>query len=280
MLIDQYLKYFKDINYRFHKASLVGELADFETPESSKNFEDQWTDLKEIHWGHPGLQYQSLFERFNLDIDYFKDKIVADIGCGNGRVGELVCGKAAVYVGYEPSNAIHVFDRLLRDKNNENAILVKSEFNSPPSLKYDVILCWGVLHHVENPEFLFDQMVKALSSNGEMLLFIYHPGFSRRGLFSNFFSGMPLNFRKLYCHDISALIDNLQSRSPEAHTELLNHSFRGNYASSALTHFQYYDGISPQYHWDLSKYLKGWASSSDCFCEYTAPGCYKVRRLK
>lgn len=278
MLINDYKKYFTDMSYHFNDGSLIGELADFETPESSINFEDEWTDLREIHWGHPGHQYQCLFERFNLEVDYFQNKLVAEIGCGNGRIGELGCDQAATYVGFEPSSAIHVFDQILQDKGKQNAVLIKSEFKSPPGINYDIVLCWGVLHHVADPEALFGQMANALSSDGEMLLFIYHHGFARRGLFSNFFSGMPLSFKKSYCHDISALIDNLQSRSPEAHAELLKHSFRGNYASSELTYFQYYDGISPRYHWDLEDSVFSWSLDLGCSCVEVSDGCYIIRK--
>lgn len=278
MLTDACKKSFSKIAYTFRDGSLIGELKNFQTPESSLNFEDEWTDLKEIHWKHPGHQYQCLFERFNLNLDYFQDKVVAEIGCGNGRIGELACERAATYVGYEPSDAIDVFDKRLQEKQKENVVLIKSEFKTPPDITYDVVLCWGVLHHVEAPETLFRHMIEALSSDGEILLFIYHPGFARRGLFSNYFSGMPIAFKKAYCKDLSALIDNLQSRSPEAQVELLNHSFRGNYASSELTYFQYYDGISPRYHWDLNELVYTWSNLVGFECALVSPGCYRINR--
>ena len=68
------------------KILIDSKLKSFEYVDS---FGFEWTNIdgyasKEV------MSHGHIFGRFLLSPDYFQGKVVADIGCGNGRIGRLV----------------------------------------------------------------------------------------------------------------------------------------------------------------------------------------------
>src|SRR6188472_3918523 len=74
----------------------------------TESFGFEWTRIDGFA-GKEVLSHGHIFGRFMLPRDYFAGKAVADIGCGNGRIGRLIAPLTDSYVGIDLSEAIYAF---------------------------------------------------------------------------------------------------------------------------------------------------------------------------
>jgi len=107
---------------------------------------------------------------------YLADKTaILDGGCGNGRVTALlssVAASGAVVTGID-LNADQVAAANLSEADNvrvQNADLLGDLSGLGP---FDFIYCQEVLHHTENPQGGFDNLVSRLAPGGEIAIYVY-----------------------------------------------------------------------------------------------------------
>lgn len=96
----------------------------------------------------------------------FRDKDIADVGCGAGSFLDLVKGMAARSVGIEPmkeykSYLINTFDAYYPSTEEFS----KSEFG-----KIDLITCFAVIEHVSDPLSFLKSLKTSLKSTGRLCL--------------------------------------------------------------------------------------------------------------
>lgn len=85
--------------------------------------------------------------------DIFRNKIVADIGCGGGSFLDFVSGAAAKTIGIEPSS---LYREQLVQKGHDTYAYA-SQANADYKGAVDVITSFDVIEHVDNPlDFLKD----------------------------------------------------------------------------------------------------------------------------
>ena len=95
-----------------------------------------------------------------------------DYGCGEGWTAAVAADQAATVVGYDPTPS-PVWETLIRD----NLKFATSPGNGP----YDIILCYDVLDHVEEPQAeVMARLHRLLSPEGVLYLRL-HPWTSRHG---------------------------------------------------------------------------------------------------
>lgn len=100
---------------------------------------------------------------------------ILDAGCGNGRVTALLASIAArstKVIGID-LNADKVAEENLRELDNvsiQNADLLGDISNIG---KFDFIYCQEVLHHTEDPQRGFENLVSLLTSDGEIAIYVY-----------------------------------------------------------------------------------------------------------
>jgi 2-polyprenyl-3-methyl-5-hydroxy-6-metoxy-1,4-benzoquinol methylase len=107
-----------------------------------------------------------------LDIKYFKDKKVLDIGCGTGTICLYLASKGSSVLGVDISrNAIK-----LANINSRNLGLVdkvkflladftKMQING----KYELIVCSELLEHVKDHKAVLGKIYKLLKKNGHVI---------------------------------------------------------------------------------------------------------------
>ncbi|MAA79100.1 MAG: hypothetical protein CL916_07545 [Deltaproteobacteria bacterium] len=106
----------------------------------------------------------------------FLGKTVLDLGCGYGRHSYY----SALY-GAEVLCVDNSLDALLSTRENtsklvhRHLILADARFLPFRSGVCDIIYCYGLLHHVEDPEIVMEEMDFALSSGGALSLWVYGP---------------------------------------------------------------------------------------------------------
>ena len=91
---------------------------------------------------------------------YFKDKVVADVGCGNAIGTSLISIDAKMVFAIDPRLAGYVDKPFIylevcgdKGRNKKNIVWVAEKFN-PQNINYkiDVVTLVEVFEHIENPE--------------------------------------------------------------------------------------------------------------------------------
>lgn len=92
----------------------------------------------------------------------FKGKYVLDAGCGIGRNSywALNFGAKKVIAFDYDRNTIAVAKRNLLQFKNAHAEF-RSIYEMPYSQQFDITMCIGVLHHLENPHFALKNLVRS-----------------------------------------------------------------------------------------------------------------------
>lgn len=110
-----------------------------------------------------GMQYIDDFLSFIKETNrgIFKKKIL-EIGCGNGALLRMMRYHGAEVVGLEPSGR-----KVAKPSNNNKSAIIR-EFYPSQSLtgKFNIIMHYGVLEHVEDPDFFLESHRGNLEAGG------------------------------------------------------------------------------------------------------------------
>ena len=140
-----------------------------------KDFDNQWKlqgELNDDYWASD----QILFDQFSnlFSIQEVKDKIIADVGAGTGRVLKTLIKYAPKKIyAIEPSSA-GVTEISKNLKNNENLSIVQSDglkFKTPELC--DIIFSLGVIHHIKHPTDVLKNIKNNLKSKGKIVIWVY-----------------------------------------------------------------------------------------------------------
>jgi len=140
-----------------------------------KDFDNQWKlqgELNDDYWASD----QILFDQFAnvFSIEEVKDKIIADVGAGTGRVIKtLIKYDPKKIYAIEPSSTgvIEISKNL---KNNENLNILQSDgkkFKTPELC--DIIFSLGVIHHIKHPTDVLKNIKNNLKSKGKIVIWVY-----------------------------------------------------------------------------------------------------------
>jgi len=159
--------------------SLVAEFLRRKTLES---FDYQWQNLPtgiallSDQWFRENVARILSEEELCIDPDWFQGKEVLDAGCGNGRwtYGLLRLGAnvTAVDASQAACAAIH------RTFPEERRLTVAQAnlLNLPNEIterQFDLVFCWGVLHHTGNAEQALKKLAALVKPDGLMYLYLY-----------------------------------------------------------------------------------------------------------
>lgn len=111
--------------------------------------------------------------RLDVRLEWMKDRLVLDAGCGMGRFAEVAAKHGATVVGVDLSFAIDVARQNLEPWPNVH-LLQADLGNLPfPPQTFDLIYSFGVLHHTPDARGVFHKLAALLKPGGCMAIFVY-----------------------------------------------------------------------------------------------------------
>ena len=117
---------------------------------------------------------------WNMDLNWFKNKVCLDAGCGGGRfvVALSILGAKEVRGIDIGEGAVLAANERLKTRGLNNAhVRVGSVLDIDfPYGYFDYVLCSGVIHHTPEPRKAFDELVRVLKPGGKLFLSAYGKG--------------------------------------------------------------------------------------------------------
>lgn len=104
-------------------------------------------------------------------IGEINDKNIIDIGCGNGELSkDYISQNKITFLDISP-NMIKIAKKNVSQEHLNNASFVNADFSQYRSTqKFDIVLCIGVVAHVDNILDLFTKLKEITTENGLILL--------------------------------------------------------------------------------------------------------------
>ncbi|MEQ9303552.1 MAG: class I SAM-dependent methyltransferase [Marinoscillum sp.] len=239
------------------------------------SFGFEWTHIDGFV-GKEVMSHGHVFGRFMLPREFFKGKTVVDVGCGNGRIGRLIAPLCMSYCGFDLSKAVYAFPKYI-SKPPQFQLLQASGTDTPIADDVaDVTICWGVLHHMDEPEAAFRELIRMTKPGGTILIFIYSKAFDVGKNLNTFIRGLP---DKEAYDIVRSLSDGLDGWRE---VDQFYGSMLGNLMSLSVKHsrewqiFQWFDGITPRYHWSLESDIPKWAKQYAKNLISYRPGCFVI----
>ena len=105
----------------------------------------------------------------------YNGKRVLEIGCGIGTDAEQFAKCNADYTGIDISDrSIDICQKRFRLLNLPGKFFVRNAADDLNDLgKFDMVYCWGVLHHFPDPGKILKNINKVLNISGELKVMVY-----------------------------------------------------------------------------------------------------------
>lgn len=151
-------------------ATKTGALAD----RTIAHFGEQWTNFRdnEGYYGSAAL-FADMCAPL-LSPDDVRERRVADVGSGTGRIVRmLVDAGAAHVVAVEPSAAYDVLRRNVADFGDRVECMRATGDALPRDRGFDLVTSIGVLHHIPDPAPVVRAAFEALRPGGRLFVWLY-----------------------------------------------------------------------------------------------------------
>ena len=241
-----------------------------------KSFGFEWTKIDGFI-GKESMSHGHIFGRFLLPNNFFQKKVVLDVGCGNGRIGRLIAPHAASYIGCDLSEAVYAFPNYLK---TTNITLVRASGTDLPFNNEfaDVAVCWGVLHHMNHPYKGLDELFRVVKPGGEILIFIYSKGYDSRENLNRFVKNINEDKKYEIIEETSDFLDGWREVDSFYANELSKNLSQSVKQSREWQIFQWFDGISPDFHWSLEEGFEKHFAEKNITFKKTQMGCYRIKK--
>lgn len=150
-----------------------------ESKQTKESFEFQWQDMPN---GVPTQNTEEYLEQVDelvckltdLPRDWFKDKVVADVGCGGGRYSRGLLKLGARVFAYDQSESALERNRELNKEFGERLKVEKIDIlNWEPDKVCDLVFCFGVVHHTGNTYKAIYNVQRMVKERGYLFLMVY-----------------------------------------------------------------------------------------------------------
>lgn len=119
-------------------------------------------------------------KKWGIDLNWFKDKVCLDAGCGGGRFLVALSRLGAKEVrGIDISQeAVDVANERLRKRGITRAKAQRASILEIPfeNSYFDYVISSGVIHHTPNPYKAFQELTRVLKPGGKLFLSVYGRG--------------------------------------------------------------------------------------------------------
>lgn len=133
---------------------------------------EHYRDSRYLHFT-PALIDQWL-ENVNLPREYFKGKLVLDVGCGSGRWTYAMAMLGATVVAVDLTDSGVAAAHAATAAMDNVVVLQASLFQLPLSPKsFDFVVCWGVMHHTPDTKSAFAQVATMVKRGGIFYAMVY-----------------------------------------------------------------------------------------------------------
>ena len=140
-----------------------------------EEFGDEWKKFD-----HGNVDRVKLEETFRQYFSIFPWEVLPnnpvgfDMGCGTGRWAQYVAPKVKTLNCIEPSDAIDVAKKNLREHQNVNFYQETTDACSLGPNSQDFGYCLGVLHHIPNTQEALNDCTRLLKPGAPILLYLYY----------------------------------------------------------------------------------------------------------
>jgi 2-polyprenyl-3-methyl-5-hydroxy-6-metoxy-1,4-benzoquinol methylase len=114
-----------------------------------------------------------ILDELSVKRDQIMNKTVIDVGCGGGRwtfgFDKLGCKVTAVDVSEGPV-------KITKEFVPKAEVMISNLFDLPKKIEgrtFDIVWCWGVIHHTDNPKRAFETLLKLMHPQSILHLYIY-----------------------------------------------------------------------------------------------------------
>ena len=156
---------------------------DFAVRQTERAFSNQWTNLPSGQallsdaWFRDNVDMILSREEIQVAPEWFKGKWVLDAGCGNGRwtYGFAKLGANIVAVDVNES-AVHAAEEAVQKFDVEKHFCVsrlEDVGRDLPRREYDLVFCWGVLHHCGSFTKALSSLTELVGRHGILYLYTY-----------------------------------------------------------------------------------------------------------
>ncbi len=143
--------------------NLISKKNHYYESDEYRNTVGESCNIKDYEKKHDGeIQFQ--FELYPLPL--YRDKVIADIGCGGGLFLDSVKGFAKKTIAVEPNNQLLV---QLHDKGHQCFSNIEELLNSNDN-GVDLIVSHSVIEHVSHPVNFVESLKKAVRNNGTLIV--------------------------------------------------------------------------------------------------------------
>lgn len=133
-------------------------------------------------------QRENFYNSINININYFKDKKILEIGPGNGVNAFYLLNNKIKHITLVDNNrsALNECRKILKKFKSKVTFINQDIFEFNTNTKFDYIICENILPNFSNPEVILKKLKKNLVHNG-YLVFTCSDNF---GLFSEKLRGI------------------------------------------------------------------------------------------
>ena len=149
------------------KSCGIGKLDPFpELDYTSSEYRELYNDTIEISEYMHMHDHEQTPRISRIGMEKFRDKVVADLGCGGGSLLDAVKGVASKTIGIEPFDEYH---KSLKNRGHEVFSSIE-EIDAKYFNNLDIIISFGVIEHTTNPIEYLQGAYSLLKKGGELYL--------------------------------------------------------------------------------------------------------------
>lgn len=160
-----------------------------------KSFGEEWSKFSEFKASdleRTAAMYFDILTEQHLNSDTY----AMDMGCGTGRWTKMIADRVRFVEAVDPSEAIFVADKLLKDKKNIRLTQASSETLPFADETFDFVMSIGVLHHIPDTAKAMQDCVRKVKKGGYFYTYLYY-GLDNKGWLFRFLFGCSDLVRKL-----------------------------------------------------------------------------------